>query len=59
MEVDTMGQPQIRRMQDYEYKDNDNFNFTPEIIEEIKVALKESKEGKVVPNENFEEYFCK
>jgi|GEM_PF-6458247 len=55
-EADNMSQPQIRG---HNYNENNKFNFTPEIIEEIKVALKESKEGKVVSNDKFEEYFCK
>ena len=47
------------QIHDYNYNENNKYNFTPEIIEEIKVALKESKEGKIVSNDKFEEYFCK
>lgn len=58
-EVDVMSQPQVKRITNNQYSNNEIFNFDQEIIKEITTALKESKEGKIISNDNFEEYFCK
>ncbi|MGH4119341.1 hypothetical protein [Clostridium sp.] len=54
-----MSHPQVKKTINNKYSDNEIFNFDPEIIKEIKIALKETKEGKIISNDKFEEYFCK
>jgi len=50
-----MAQPQPNANQN----DKEIFNFTPEVIKEIEVALEEVREGNTIPDEQFEEFFCK
>ncbi|MHB8125572.1 MAG: hypothetical protein ACYDEJ_08010 [Desulfitobacteriaceae bacterium] len=33
--------------------------LTEEMIQEVKIALQEAKEGKIISNDRFQEYFCK
>lgn len=34
-------------------------DLTEEMIKEITIALQEAKEGKIISNDHFQDYFCK
>lgn len=38
---------------------NSEHELTEEMIHELKIALQEAKEGKIIPNDRFQEFFCK
>ena len=35
------------------------YELTEEMIQEVTIALQEAKEGKIISNDRFQEYFCK